>query len=253
MQIKTNAFSLVELSIVLVILGLLVGGVLAGQSLVRASELRSITTQQGNITAAYYAFRDKYFAIPGDITNATNFWGTDTGGCASWYQSWTPHTSTCNGNGDGQIEANQFIRSERFRAWQHLANAGMIEGKYNGLPCCNDVSEGYAQTGLNTPAGKLADSRWTIFYQPAKSGDSDFFDGIYGNMMQFDTSTAGVIKPDEQWTIDTKMDDGNPTQGKVRAFKKSSGYGANCTTTDTSAAAYDLSSTNKTCRILVIF
>lgn len=68
---QRNAFSLVELSIVLVILGLLVGGILAGQSLIRASELRAVTSEQARIVTAIQAFRDKYFALPGDMRNAS--------------------------------------------------------------------------------------------------------------------------------------------------------------------------------------
>ena len=68
-----SAFSLVELSIVLVILGLLVGGVLSGQSLIRAAELRSVTTEYSRYTTAISSFRDKYFALPGDMSNATSF------------------------------------------------------------------------------------------------------------------------------------------------------------------------------------
>ncbi len=244
---------MIELALVLVILGLLTGGILQGQALIRAAELRSSITQLGNLRVAYNSFRDKYFAYPGDMTNATQFWTTDAGGCSAWYQTYTPHSPTCDGNGDGQIDYNQFARSERFRAWQHLANAGLIEGQYTGLGCCNSVAEGYALSGYNVPTGKMPDSRWTVFYQAAKSGDADFYDGPYGNMMQFDTSSAGVFKPEEQWNLDTKLDDGTPAQGKVRAFKRSSGYGTNCTTSDISTALYDLAATDKTCRVLAIF
>ena len=74
-----RAFSLVELSIVLVILGLLVGGVLSGQSLIAAAALRSVTTQEARWVAATQTFRDKYFALPGDMNNATSFWGRMNG------------------------------------------------------------------------------------------------------------------------------------------------------------------------------
>ena len=67
------AFSLVELSIVLVILGLLVGTVLTGKSLIRASELRSVVSQFQAFHAAHNAFKDKYFSIAGDMNNATQF------------------------------------------------------------------------------------------------------------------------------------------------------------------------------------
>lgn len=66
----TRGFSLVELSIVLVILGLLTGGILAGQSLIRAAELRSVTTEYGRWVTAMHSFRDKYMAIPGDMRDA---------------------------------------------------------------------------------------------------------------------------------------------------------------------------------------
>ncbi|PZP83692.1 MAG: type II secretion system protein, partial [Azospirillum brasilense] len=58
----THGFSLVELSIVLVILGLLTGGILGGQSLIRAAELRTISTDANRYITAAQTFRDKYFA-----------------------------------------------------------------------------------------------------------------------------------------------------------------------------------------------
>ena len=72
---ETQGFSLVELSIVLVILGLLTGGILAGQNLIRASELRSVSTQINQLNTAFMTFRDTYFALPGDMRNAQDFWG----------------------------------------------------------------------------------------------------------------------------------------------------------------------------------
>ena len=59
-----SAFTLVELSIVLIIVGLLVGGVLTGQALIRAAELRAITTEKDKYITTLYAFRDKYQALP---------------------------------------------------------------------------------------------------------------------------------------------------------------------------------------------
>ena len=99
-----HGFSLVELSIVLVILGLLTGGILAGQSLVRASELRAVSSEYQRYATAMHAFRDKYFAIPGDMTNATKFWGDDATACADGaVADGTP--GTCNGNGNGILTA----------------------------------------------------------------------------------------------------------------------------------------------------
>src|SRR3569833_2534544 len=123
-----RGFTLVELSIVLVILGLLVGGVLTGQSLIRAAELRSVTTQEQRYVTAVQTFRDKYFALPGDMTNATAYWGTATA-CPGDYPSPAATSATCNGDGDVQI----FSR-ETFRFCQQLANAGLGGGGGGGGP-----------------------------------------------------------------------------------------------------------------------
>ena len=74
MKKAVSAFSLVELSIVLVILGLLTGGILAGQSLIRAAQLRAVSTEYSRYVASINSFRDKYFGWPGDLRNATAFW-----------------------------------------------------------------------------------------------------------------------------------------------------------------------------------
>ena len=111
-------FSLVELAIVLVILGLLIGGVLSGQSLIRASELRSVTQQYQSIIAATVSFRDKYFAIPGDMNNASQFWGLQAS-YGSCYNAASSSALTCNGNGNGKVElsvvSNPYDSMEAFR------------------------------------------------------------------------------------------------------------------------------------------
>jgi len=103
--LKKQGFSLVELSIVLVILGLLVGGVLSGQSLIRAAELRKYITLQDRYRTALLSFRDKYFALPGDMTNATAFWGAKsaTNCLNNAGAAVNTATGTCDGNGDGNI------------------------------------------------------------------------------------------------------------------------------------------------------
>lgn len=127
-----SAFSLVELSIVLVILGLLTGGILAGQSLIRASEIRSVSADLQRLHSAVYSFRDKYMAFPGDMPNATRFWGVraGTGSDLTCHQTIGSTTGTCNGDGDGRIEfitGDSAMFGERFLAMQHLARAGLMK------------------------------------------------------------------------------------------------------------------------------
>ena len=132
-----HAFTLVELSIVLVILGLLTGGILTGQSLIRAAELRSIITERDRYAAAIQTFRDKYRGLPGDITNATAFWGDgpDAPLACDVPAGAAAHYDICNGNGNGQVgylSTTSWTATEMIQLWSHLAAAGLIEGSYSG-------------------------------------------------------------------------------------------------------------------------
>src|SRR6478736_5064846 len=123
---QLHAFSLVELSIVLVILGLLTGGILAGQSLIRAAELRAVSTEFVRYKTATHSFRDKYFQLPGDMNNATSFWGALSSVSDTACQAISATTTaTCNGNSNGQVAQYVVSNDELMRFWQHLANAGL--------------------------------------------------------------------------------------------------------------------------------
>ena len=98
-----SGFTLLELSIVLVIIGLLAGGILVGRDLIHAAELRSVVSDVDKFTAAANTFRLKYNCIPGDCTNATDYWGTDPGGCPDTPGNSVPKTATCNGTGNGRL------------------------------------------------------------------------------------------------------------------------------------------------------
>ncbi len=251
-----QAFSLVELSIVLVILGLLTGGILAGQSLIRASELRSVTSDFQRYTAATNTFRDKYFALPGDMNNATSFWGKDTtstSACAGASGSaGTP--GTCNGNGDGWIGTDHL---ENYRAWQQLAMAGLIEGTYVGF--VNPVANATPPTpGVAVPKSKMGNAYW-VAAQLSQStavnfelGYSDLSDVRY-NWLTFTGVNSvywiggGILKPEEAWNIDTKMDDGIPGTGKVRSGHNSPSCAS---TTVSTTAVYALTNTSKSCGII---
>lgn len=218
-----SGFSLVELSIVLVILGLLTGGILAGQNLIRAAELRSVTTEVQKYQTAVYTFRDKYFALPGDMKNATSFWGEVVSGGSCNTATVGTGTQTCNGDADGTVFLNYGGNkySENFTFWQHMANAGLIEGTYTGR--AGSLDGAHALVGVNVPKGKISSSGWNV----------EYFDGVAnawrfvspaGNVMRFGKEVAAggaarekILTPEELWNIDTKTDDGKPGRGKVLA------------------------------------
>lgn len=207
-------FSLVELSIVLVILGLLTGGILAGQSLIRASELRAVSTEASRLVTATQSFRDKYFAIPGDMKTATKFWTalsvTSDADCQAIAAT---GAATCNGNGDGNVTQYVVPYDENTRIWQHLANAGLIEGSYTGT-----YDTGYL-AGTNAPRTKLAGSGcWFANSMGQFVGNTIQFAGNWGSYFG-NYCNGHHMSAEEAWNIDTKMDDGRPSQGRVYGFK----------------------------------
>lgn len=262
---KKNAFSLVELSIVLVILGLLVGGVLSGQSLIRASELRSVTTDFMRYKAAVNSFRDKYFALPGDMANATSFWGSLGGAgnddtCQAILATGLP---TCNGDGDGTMIDSISIGTltpEMYRFWQHLANAGLIEGHYTGTFNTGNVA------GTNVAASRLSNAYFIIAStNPTyNAGSVTQFAGERGNPIQLtsagfsnNTAGSGPLAPEDAWNIDTKLDDGAPGTGSVIGFKGKT-VTTPCSTTASGPVAndagsgYNLVDSNKDCYLYFV-
>jgi prepilin-type N-terminal cleavage/methylation domain-containing protein len=259
--VKHQAFSLIELSIVLVVLGLLVGGILAGRSLIHAAELRAVTTEYSrNITAAH-TFRDKYFALPGDMTNATSVWGSACGASCLCMDS-GPFSSTfpqtCNGDGNGIID---HMGSE-FRAfWQQLAAAGLVDGSYilslsNLVQPPTKLGPGFYWS-VNTDGTDAISFCCTGSHYHA--GDSIWFANNYVNVMAVtNKNDVGTFKPEDAWNVDTKTDDGKPGSGKIVAMKwgQMSVSGSACTTKDGQSppadanAAYQLTDTNRSCTLL---
>ena len=112
-----KGFTLIEIAIVLVIIGLLLGGVLKGQELITSAKVRNIISQQDGIKAAYFGFQDRYRAIPGDYAQATA----------------NIKDTLVNGDGNGIIEiagSSATGKNETIGAWDHLSHAGFINGSY---------------------------------------------------------------------------------------------------------------------------
>jgi len=103
---------------VLVIIGLIIGGITAGQELIRAAELNSVASDITKFKVANNTFKLKYNAMAGDMDNAQSYWPS----CVD------APSNTCNGDNSGILESS----SERIRFWQHLSLAGVLNGNYTG-------------------------------------------------------------------------------------------------------------------------
>ncbi len=257
-----SGFTLVELSIVLMVIGLLVSGILVGQDMIRGAELRSIVTDKDRIQTSIMLFKQKYDALPGDMPNATAFWGLmPTGTCSqtSVGASGGTGTQTCNGNGDGLIEADIIVfvagaNLELLLAWQHLSNAGLIQGQYNGI-----FSGAWGASGQGPPSNISNSSIWQISNLGSRAiSDIDYFEGTHINELRI--LSPGItaaerdaqLTPSEAWNIDKKIDDGLPGLGNMVTYERN---GAPCNTLDASStvaiagtATYNVTNPNKTCR-----
>ena len=210
-------FTLVEMSIVLVVIGLLAGGVMAGKNLIRAAELRSVVNEYDLYTKAVITFRDRYGELPGDMSNATSVWGTAVN-CPGTSAQGSTDALTCNGNGNGMIEYGVATGNEWFRFWQQLANAGLIEGIYSGVP--GPATTYQALVGSNVPKSKLSFSGWTTRWL-GSFGDAWFYTMDYKNTLIFGAESGNnqtfnqIISAAEIGSMDTKIDDGKPGYGKM--------------------------------------
>lgn len=255
-----SAFSLVELSIVLVILGLLVGGVLSGQSLIRAAELRAVSTEFSRYTTAIGSFRDKYFALPGDMTNATSFWNAAAAcpGVAA-----TATAGACNGDGNGILSEAAATSNEIFGFWEQLAFAGLVEGSYTGNSGNTTAAAAASVIATNVPRSKMSNAGWTVYgLSNPPIADVNWFEGSYGNTLVFGSSiansfTSGAnLKPEEAWNIDTKQDDGRPATGSVVSQENQGGTGTtNCSnlapsnSASLAASTYSLANSGNLCTL----
>ena len=244
-------FTLIELAVVLVVIGLIVGAVLTGQSLIRASEVQSIVTDLNKITTAIQTFRGKYNALPGDMPNATGLWGTASGGCPTGTGS---GTQTCNGNGDGIIAGASGVNTltwyESFRIWQHLGNAQLIPGTYTGVT--GPGGQLNSVIGSNVPASRVSGVGYSLIYGGGYS-TSPWFVSYYGHLIFVGAQTTAwetdgaAFTEAEALALDTKIDDGLPGAGRLMQFDSTAGCS---TTTNPATATYDLSKRGKVCIVI---
>lgn len=224
---RNHAFTLIELAIVLTIIGLLVGSVMVGRGLIRSAELRSVMTETNSYVAAVNTFRLKYRNIPGDIPNATEFWGAaDSNAATCLGMDKTGMIATCDGNGDGKLNIGA-NKGEIFYLWQHLANAGLIGGNFSGrvgpVGTYNPAHGLFVVPGFNVPASKLkVGAAYGFRDRGTNDSEPDWFYGEYGTIlmlgMAMNTNNlprGPLLAPDEIYKIDLKLDDGLPAQGKI--------------------------------------
>ncbi len=243
-----HGFTLIELSIVLIIIALLAGGILTGTELLRNSQLKQVQASATHYLRAVTQFEQKHHALPGDMYNAIDIWGAQDGGDGvgnDCIHATSVSVATCNGNGDGFIADTNDTAYEAFRMWQHLANERMISGSFSGART-GTTSQWAASFGTNAPRGaKGSNIGFLLRYE---SANSDMYGTtLPSHHLRYAAETANAyadnptLSAKDVWAIDRKMDDALPGQGMVVTFDQTKH--AQCTTSDDPLTAqYNVSS-----------
>ncbi|MCB1744952.1 MAG: prepilin-type N-terminal cleavage/methylation domain-containing protein [Gammaproteobacteria bacterium] len=236
MHRSQSGFTLVEIAIVLVIIGLLLGGILKGQELINSARVRNLADTTTGIQAAYYGFIDRYRRVPGDwkADAATKAIGT---------------TITGGGNDNGRLDDAAGVFAENNGMWEQLAKAGFIQGNFNGT--ADEPSTNNDLSPLNAYNNVIVMGR-TDDYLNASSVRlySVFGRGVPVNVMR---------------ELDVKLDDGKPAEGDVRATKQAAdvtyfagtnkwgGAGSNCTVDDSGKQIWDVQNDAQDCNAVYLY
>jgi len=190
---KQSGFTLIEIAIVLVIIGLLLGGVLKGQELINSAKVKNLATDFRNIPLYFYGYQDRFKALPGDDARVvTNLSGA------------TAATTPANKLGNGVIDGlwnSTTVTDESLLFWQHVRLAGLAAGA---------TSTGDANyIPRNSDGGKIGVQSNVAFATitgpaPAMSGSYIICsDGILGKYVKL---------------LDTTLDDRETSTGSLRAI-----------------------------------
>lgn len=212
-----KGFTLLELSIVLVIIGLLAGGVLVGKELIDAAKIRATVSQYEKMNTALNTFRSKYNSMPGDMkrSDAVAFGMCPAAGCPA-------ANGTGLGDGNGVINdtnaTNQSAQvGEPLAMWLQLSRAQLIAENLG-----NALTNGYA-------IDVIADAKPASYFPEAKLGKGNYWiAGSGGDNQNYfmlmgvtglstGVATAYSLSPADSYGLDSKIDDGKPNTGIVQA------------------------------------
>jgi prepilin-type N-terminal cleavage/methylation domain-containing protein len=245
-----KAFTLVELAIVIVIIGLLVGGVLTGQELIKQAKLRSLMKEIISYETAVITFKGKYNYLPGDLPNATQLLG------------YTCTETPPSPKGDGRIQWDYVhaCGGEQSEAWRHLSLSKLIKGSYPGYCIvsagCSLFTNKYfpASTAFNNTYFHMQWNRNLTNYSSAYSQHSNYltFSGARSQSANAWQILAPALSQGDAKQVEDKLDNGVPASGKLLVTKShyyqdGTNTGTDTLCVDASNNFYDLASDTPEC------
>lgn len=252
-----KGFTLVELSIVLVIIGLLIGGILIGQSLISSAKINGVIREQSQYVAAIRLFHAQFKGLPGDSSYAARVLGVGNPALAAF--------------DDGAISWGG--DPEGYWAWRQMSFARFIkndaktaDGHYSGT----SLSGGFVEPGINAPFSKVFGKAvwflegaprawgpvWNLNWSPGTNNFGRSLIRLAEDMAgpggtKYPSPWNGPLNVQQLAAIDAKLDDGKPGSGEVMAHVSQAGPIYGCSTTTVSATAeYDFSQEGNVCHVV---
>jgi len=251
-------FTLVELAIVMIIIGLLIAGVLKGQQLITNAQITSTVAQIKAIDAATTSFRDQYNGVPGDLLNGA----ARIPNC---------NAAPCNyaGNGDNRVGTASITFGtavtalpgagnvgEQAAYWAQLDFAGLLTGLNPGIAGWGNYAPSSKITGGGFDVGwyggglTLNGMQGTV--NNANAGEYLALHGT-ANAIVNGAAADAFMTPNQATRIDTKIDDGLPNTGTVLAGASAGAGAASCAAAGTAVAVYNEALSNALCTLYINF
>jgi prepilin-type N-terminal cleavage/methylation domain-containing protein len=239
MRQQHKGFTLVEIAIVLVIIGLLLGGILKGQELINSARVRNLADTTSGVQAAYFGFIDRYRRVPGDWQRTAA--AAAIGGAIN-----------SGGNDNGRLDgtgANAFVEPNAL--WEHLSKAGFVSGSYSG-PAGDPTTQNGA--GPFNPFNSAIVMARTNHYVDVTATPPARLHLVVGRGTPVDIARE----------LDTKLDDSNPATGNLRsaaagagplggASQWGAGDPANCVSGAGIAATWNVNLDSQDCNPIYLF
>ena len=218
MKHHQKGFTLIEIAIVLVIIGLLLGGVLKGQELINTARVRAMNNTVDGITAAWFSFQDRYRAFPGDYSTAQsnlNLPGAPDGG-----------------DGNGLVDTT----AESGRVWVHLEAAGYLTGGYND-DTVTVAQDAYDCSPNNCPDNGFGSGMNLSYGTQVQTGAADAHELISGRGIPVEVIAE----------LDRKVDDGSPVSGAMQLGDAGTGWDATAEGLCINGTNYELQAPSDNC------
>lgn len=234
-----KGFTLVELAVVMIIIGLLIGGVLKGQELITNARITTTASEMESFGAAYNGFVDKYNVQPGDMSNPA----TRIPGCAA--------ACAQAGDADGIVDANMGAAAaagEGTGFFGQLLNAGFISGMTGDATTGAGIANPSAPVpGGNYKVGDVRTGAAPTAYVAAQLVNRPYI--ILDAGVGAASATSGALTPGQGSNIDARLDDGNPQTGVVVGVRGTATTGCS----NAAATAYNEIAQQAACSIAYRF